>query len=78
VDRSFVLALETEGGQKVMSGIFNFAEALGLSLVVEGVESEEQLSKIPKNVPFSVQGWLYSKALPPDLIPAFAKQYSAA
>ncbi len=76
VDRSFVLALETEGGQKVMSGIFNFADALGLSLVVEGVETEDQLSKIPKNVPFSVQGWLYSKALHPDLIPAFAQQYS--
>ena len=78
VDRSFVLALETEGGQKVMSGIFNFAEALGLSLVVEGVETEEQLSKIPKNVPFSVQGWIYSKALHPDLIPAFAQKYSPA
>lgn len=78
VDRSFVLALETEGGQKVMSGIFNFAEALGLSLVVEGVETEEQLSKVPKNVPFSVQGWLYSKALHPDNIPAFALKYSAA
>ena len=77
VDRSFVLALETEGGKKVMSGIFNFADALGLSLVVEGVETEEQLSKIPKNVPFSVQGWLYSKALHPDSIPAFALRYSA-
>ena len=60
-----------------MSGIFNFADALGLSLVVEGVETEEQLSKIPKNVPFSVQGWLYSKALHPDSIPAFALRYSA-
>lgn len=77
VDRSFVLALETEGGRKVMSGIFNFAEALGLSLVVEGVETEEQLSKIPNNVPFSVQGWLYSKALHPDNIPPFALKYSA-
>lgn len=78
VDRSFVLALNTEGGQKVMSGIFNFAEALGLSLVVEGVETEEQLCKIPKNVPFSVQGWLYSKALHPDLIPAFVQKFSPA
>lgn len=78
VDRSFVLALETEGGQKVMSGIFNFAEALGLSLVVEGVETEEQLSKIPQNIPFSIQGWLYSKALHPDLIPTFVRQYSHA
>ena len=78
IDRSFVLALEKEGGQKVMSGIFNFAHTLGLSLVVEGVETKDQLSKIPKNVPFSVQGWLYSKSLHPDLIPTFARQYSVA
>jgi PTS system cellobiose-specific IIC component len=77
VDRSFVLALYTEGGEKVMSGIFNFADTLGLSLVVEGVETEDQLSKIPKNVPFAVQGWLYSKSLHPDLIPTFVRQYSA-
>ena len=78
IDRSFVLALETEGGQKVISGIFNFAEALGLSLVVEGVETEEQLSKIPRNVPFAVQGWLYSKAIHPANIPAFVRKYSVA
>jgi lactose/cellobiose-specific phosphotransferase system IIC component len=78
IDRSFVLALETEGGQKVMAGIFNFAEALGLALVVEGVETEEQLSKIPKNIPFIVQGWLYSKAIDPVYIPSFALKFSAA
>ena len=78
IDRSFVVALESEGGQKVMSGIFNFAEALGLSLVVEGVETEEQLSKIPRNVPFAVQGWLYSKAIHPINIPAFVRKYSVA
>ena len=76
IDRSFVLGLDSPEGEKVMAGIFNFAQTLGYGLVVEGVETQEQLAKIPNNIPFSVQGWLYSKAIPADQIPAFAQQYS--
>ena len=76
IDRSFVLGLNQPDGEKVMAGIFNFAEALGLEVVVEGVETEAQLAKIPQNIPFSVQGWLYSKALPAEQVPAFAQRYS--
>jgi EAL domain-containing protein (putative c-di-GMP-specific phosphodiesterase class I) len=76
IDRSFVLGLNQPDGEKVMAGIFNFAETLGLEIVVEGVETETQLAKIPRNVPFSVQGWLYSKAIPAEQVPAFAQRYS--
>ncbi len=75
IDRSFVLGLNQPEGEKVMAGIFNFAEALGLEVVVEGVETEEQLAKIPQNMPFAVQGWLYSKALDADEIPSFMQRY---
>ena len=78
IDRSFVLGLSQPDGEKVMAGIFNFAEALGLEIVVEGVETEAQLAKIPQNIPFSVQGWLFSKALPAEQMPAFIQQYSGA
>ena len=60
-----------------MTGIFNLAEALGMSLVIEGVETEEQLANLPKNVAYSVQGWLFSKALPAQEIPAFIKKFQA-
>jgi EAL domain-containing protein (putative c-di-GMP-specific phosphodiesterase class I) len=73
-----VLGLSHPEGEKVMAGIFNFAEALGLEVVVEGVETEDQLAKIPQNIPFAVQGWLYSKTLPADKIPTFIQQFSAA
>jgi cellobiose PTS system EIIC component len=69
------LGLNQPEGEKVMAGIFNFAEALGLEVVVEGVETEEQLAKIPQNIPFCVQGWLYSKALAADEIPSFIQRY---
>ena len=75
IDRSFVLGLNQPEGEKVMAGIFNFAEALGLEVVVEGVETQEQLAKIPQNMPFTVQGWLYSKALHADEIPSFMQRY---
>lgn len=78
VDRSFVLGLSTPEGEKVMEGIFNFAEALGLGVVIEGVETQEQLAKIPQTLPFVVQGWLYSKALPAESVPDFARQYASA
>lgn len=71
IDRSFVLALDTEKGCTIMVGIFNFAETLGLQVVVEGIETEEQLSKIPQNHQFAIQGWLYSKSLPAEQIPDF-------
>jgi EAL domain-containing protein (putative c-di-GMP-specific phosphodiesterase class I) len=77
VDRSLVIGLATEEGKKVMAGIFNLAEALGMSLAIEGVETEEQLAKLPKNVAYSVQGWLFSKALPAQEIPAFIKKFQA-
>jgi EAL domain-containing protein (putative c-di-GMP-specific phosphodiesterase class I) len=76
VDRNFVLELEKPEGQKVMAGIFNFAETLGLELIVEGVETEEQLAKIPQHPLFAVQGWLYSKSLNPLEIPAFAAKFN--
>lgn len=76
VDRNFVLELEKPEGQKVMAGIFNFAETLGLELIVEGVETKEQLAKIPKHPLFAVQGWLYSKSLNPIDIPAFAAKFN--
>ena len=75
IDRSFVLGLDQPEGQKVMAGLFNFAEALGLEVVVEGVETKEQLAKIPQNIGFSVQGWMYSKALAADEIPSFIQRY---
>ncbi|MGC9494232.1 EAL domain-containing protein, partial [Vibrio genomosp. F10] len=37
---------------------------LDISVVVEGIETLEQLSFIPKSDTISVQGWYYSRSLP--------------
>lgn len=71
IDRSFVLALDDEKGRKVMRGVLGFAEELGLATIVEGVETEAQMTALQSRHPISVQGWLFSKALPGDALPAY-------
>ncbi|WP_334472599.1 PTS sugar transporter subunit IIC/EAL domain-containing protein [Vibrio sp. 16] len=63
VDRSFVLALSSDKGQKVFSSIMSTAQLLDLDVIVEGVETDEQLSHIPKQKGTSIQGWYYAKSL---------------
>lgn len=64
VDRSFVLALDTAKGEKVFSSILSIAKQLEMKVIVEGVETSEQLSHIERDSDISVQGWLYAKSLP--------------
>ncbi|MFB9215169.1 PTS sugar transporter subunit IIC/EAL domain-containing protein [Vibrio sinaloensis] len=63
VDRSFVLALDNEKGQKVFSSIMSIARQLDLEVVVEGVETEQQRSHIPNDDSVAIQGWYYAKSL---------------
>ncbi|HDY8070137.1 TPA: PTS sugar transporter subunit IIC/EAL domain-containing protein [Vibrio vulnificus] len=63
VDRSFVLALDNEKGKKVFMSLLSVAEQLGLEVVIEGVESQQQLNHIPAKDHISIQGWYYSRSL---------------
>ncbi len=74
IDRSFVLAQASERGAQVMSGLLRFCEALDLQIIVEGVETQEQISALESSAEIIVQGWFYSKALPGDRIEEFARR----
>ena len=64
VDRSFVLSLENEKGEKVFKSIMSIAKELEMGVVVEGVETDQQLNFIvEENDPVAIQGWYYSKSL---------------
>lgn len=63
IDRSFVLASALPRGQAVLDGLLAFSERLGLSIVVEGVETEEQRACLTARGDLLIQGWLYSRAL---------------
>lgn len=66
IDRSFVLALDSDKGQKVFRSLFSFAQQLNLSVIVEGVETQDQLDHIPSDFPVAIQGWYYAKSMALD------------
>mgnify|MGYP000995180362 CR=1 FL=1 len=45
------------------TGLLGIAAELGLNVVVEGVEKDNQLEAVPLNANISVQGWYFSKSL---------------
>lgn len=79
IDRSFVLALDSTKGQKVLEGIFRFTDVLGLAVVVEGVETREQLDTVIALIPertrdVGIQGWYFAKAMSADDFIRFADE----
>lgn len=69
IDRSFVLALSEARGQAVFSALISLARQLDLQVIVEGVETQDQLEHVPKDIRTSVQGWYYARALDAAEIP---------
>ena len=69
IDRSFVIEM-TEGpqGLALVSTIINLAHALKLKVVAEGVETEEQARLLRLLSCDEMQGYLFSKPLPRDVL----------
>ncbi|WP_083384480.1 putative bifunctional diguanylate cyclase/phosphodiesterase [Cupriavidus sp. USMAHM13] len=69
VDRSFVSEVcESSNDQAIVSLILLLAKELGLTIVAEGVETEAQLSFLVERGCTYIQGWLVSRALPPQAL----------
>ena len=69
VDRSFVSEVcESSNDQAIVSLILLLAKELGLTIVAEGVETEAQLSFPVERGCTYIQGWLVSRALPPQVL----------
>jgi EAL domain-containing protein (putative c-di-GMP-specific phosphodiesterase class I) len=66
VDRSFVSGMmERQENLAIVRTVVNLAKSLGLSVVVEGVETEEQLEVVQDMGCEFAQGWLFAKAMAP-------------
>ncbi len=75
IDRSFVKDLDSdETDRAIASSIIALAHNLGLSVVAEGVEAEEQLAFLRSEGCEEYQGYLFSRPVPPD---AFASLLDA-
>ncbi|AZE89698.1 EAL domain-containing protein [Pseudomonas orientalis] len=77
IDRSFVVAQHDPKGAQVLTGMLRFCEALNLGVVVEGVETAEQLAFLNTGAELFIQGWYFSRALPGDEMPQFARERAA-
>jgi diguanylate cyclase (GGDEF)-like protein/PAS domain S-box-containing protein len=67
IDRAFVQdILEDVASASIAQTIISLGRAMGLSVIAEGVETEEQREFLSSLGTHSFQGYLYSRPLPPE------------
>ena len=72
LDRSLVSEIDLDPGRMEIAGaILRMAWPLGLSVVAEGVEREEEVAVLRRLGCHSIQGYLYSRPLEPDAFVRF-------
>jgi len=72
VDKVFLEEYKGEENLEIVHGITNMAHALGLQVIIEGVEKQSQLNKVKEFSCDYVQGYYLDKAM---LIEDFLKKY---
>jgi EAL domain-containing protein (putative c-di-GMP-specific phosphodiesterase class I) len=72
IDRSFVSRMDREDGQaELVRTIAALGHRLGLTVIAEGVETEEQRTKLLALGCEYAQGYLISRAMPAEAAAAF-------
>jgi len=67
IDRSFIIDMvENQRNFEFVRAIANFARILGMEVVVEGVETAEQMARVRTLGIGQAQGYYFSKPLPPE------------
>ena len=65
LDRAFVREISNEGnGKALLKSMISMAKELGLAVVAEGVETQEQADFLSGQDVALAQGWLYAPAMP--------------
>jgi EAL domain-containing protein (putative c-di-GMP-specific phosphodiesterase class I) len=78
IDRSFVSDLpENVEGASIAKAIMNLAHSLGLRVVAEGIESDDQASFLMQEGCAVGQGYLYSRPLSADACPAWLRTHAS-
>ncbi len=79
IDQSFVRNLTTDDdAATIVNAIISLGHNLGLKTTAEGVEEHDQLTFLRAYGCDEVQGYLISRPMPPDEVPAWLSSWSAA
>ena len=71
IDRSFIIGMDTgPQGQALVSAIINMGHSLGLKVVAEGVETDEQCGRLALLGCDEIQGYLLSKPVAAEVFEA--------
>jgi len=74
IDQAFVHSLGTEMGRSLTGAVISMAHDLGIAAVAEGVETEEQAAFLHEAGCDELQGFLFSKPIPPDELARFLER----
>ncbi len=76
IDRSFVQDMVVNSDDAaIATAIISLARNLGMIVIAEGVETEAQRKLLMKEQCNCIQGYIYSKPLPPDECLAYMRNY---
>lgn len=75
IDRDILLKTDTQRGKDLLTGIIALAHHMDMSVICEGVETEDQNTLVTKANGDYIQGWYYAKALPLEECEFFIKGY---
>ena len=80
IDQSFVRDLaEDDNDKAIAAAVISMGQKLGLRVIAEGVETQDQLAFLKDNNCNEMQGYLFSRPVPADAIGALlTRPYSAA
>ncbi len=78
IDRCFIRDIATSSRDRALvNSILGLGRALGLEVVAEGIETQEQATALLECGCHYGQGFLYSHPVPPRLLPAIAQELSS-
>jgi len=66
IDKAFVAQIDKSGDAAIVLAVIAMAHGLGLSVVAEGVETPEQAAFLAEHNCDQMQGFLFSKPIPPE------------
>ena len=78
IDRSFVVDLATRPESRTLvRAVIELGHSLSMRMTAEGVETQEQLDRVSAKGCDEAQGFLFSKSVPPQDVPALIARLAA-